>query len=66
MDPYERGEHHQPAAGERAGRIKRLYDRLAAILRGLPPDRLEAFHDHLQDTEASDDADDHRGPEAGD
>jgi hypothetical protein len=31
------------------GRIRRLYDRLAAIVRGLPPDRQEAFAEYLDE-----------------
>jgi hypothetical protein len=38
---------NQPDSKE--GRIKRLYDRLAAIVRGLPPERAEAFREHLSE-----------------
>jgi hypothetical protein len=36
------------------GRIKRLYDRLAAILRGLRPDRRKAFDEYLDEQKEND------------
>jgi hypothetical protein len=50
----------------KAGRVRRLYDRLASILKGLPADRREAFQEHLrkQDEhgEETNQADDDHGP----
>lgn len=62
-----------PEAGH--GRVRRLYDRLAALLKRLPQDRREAFADHLQsELEAEsgqergevDQPDDHGPTQAGD
>ena len=41
MDPHGRGE------ADQQGRVKRLYDRLAKILKGMSPERVEALEDHL-------------------
>jgi len=59
----------------KAGCVKRLYDRLETILRGLKPDRQEAFRDHLREQNEADDgkedpeadsSDDHGATQGGD
>jgi hypothetical protein len=34
---------------EKEGRVKELLDRLADVLRGLPPDRQQAFQEYLNE-----------------
>ena len=43
----------------KAGRIKRLYDRLADILNGLGPERAEAFQEHLREQASHEHAQEH-------
>ena len=50
----------------RKGRLRRLYDRLAEILRGLPPDRREAFGEHLDEQVKKEEKDDGGSTEEGD
>jgi hypothetical protein len=45
---------HDRKADPRKGRVKRLYDRLAAILWGLRPDRRQAFGEYLNEQEKKD------------
>ena len=45
MEAPDRGEHSQE------GRLKRLYDRLASILKRRGPERTEAFFDYAEDVE---------------
>ena len=56
---------HEREGDSGAGRIKRLYDRLAAIFRRLPPDRQQAFREHI-DEQAKKEDDDGGNPEASD
>ena len=42
-------EAHDGGPDSHKGRVRRLYDRLAAILRGLRPERLEALEEHLHE-----------------
>lgn len=45
MDP------HGDCQDSRSRRVKRLYDRLEALLGRLPPDRLEAFEEYIDNLE---------------
>ena len=59
------------AADDRAkhrakGRVKKLLDRLAEILRGLPPDRQKAFREYLDGKAAQEEKDDGGDVEDGD
>jgi hypothetical protein len=45
-------------------RIKRLIDRLAEVLWGLPPDRQQAFREYLDERIKHEEADDDGAPEA--
>ena len=45
-------EAHDDSADPAKDRIRRLYDRLAEAVEGLPPDRLEALEEYLDDEQA--------------
>jgi hypothetical protein len=60
MAADDREEHPSP------GRVRKLLDRLAEILRGLPPDRQEAFREYLDEQAEGEDDDDGGGAEEGD
>jgi len=42
-------EAHNGGPDSQEGRIRRLYDRLAAVLKGMRPERLEALEEHLNE-----------------
>lgn len=44
-------EAHDRAGHSGEGGLRRLYDRLAAILRRLPPERRDAFQEYLDEQE---------------
>ena len=48
------------------GRVKELLDRLAEILRSLPPDRQKAFREYLDEQIEREEADDGRDAESDD
>ncbi len=56
---------HEREGDSGESRIKRLYDRLAAIFRRLPADRQQAFREHL-DEQAKKENDDDGNPEKSD
>jgi hypothetical protein len=58
MAADDREKHRSP------GRVRKLLDRLAEILRGLPPDRQEAFREYVDEQAEADD--DGGGTEEGD
>ncbi len=43
---------HDDSADPAKDRVKRLYDKLAEAIEGLPPDRLEALEERLDDEQA--------------
>jgi hypothetical protein len=53
---------HERPERARKGRLKAIYDRLAAILKGLPPDRLEAFQDYVDEQAKKESNDANRHP----
>lgn len=57
---------HRRAAHPETGRVKALYERLTRLLRGLPPDRIDALQEHLDDEQASEERNDERPTEASD
>jgi hypothetical protein len=62
-------ETHDDQRDTRKSSLKRLYDRLASIVRRLPAERREALEDYLDDQEQADNApegDDSRRTEEGD
>lgn len=54
MEPRNRYGNHEK------GRVKRLLDRLAALLKRLPPDRQQAALDHLREQGKNDREDENR------
>jgi hypothetical protein len=45
---------HDDPGNTQSGRVKRLYDRLATILRRLSPERCGAFSEHLENEQEND------------
>jgi len=56
---------HDRKGDSRKGRLKALYDRLAGILRGLPPARQDAFEEYLSEQEQEGNDDERRAEESG-
>jgi len=56
---------HDRQGDSRPGRLKALYDRLAGILRGLPPARQDAFEEYLSEQEQEGNDDERRAEERG-
>lgn len=53
---------HRRPANTQAGRVKALYERLARLLGGLAPDRIDALKEHLESEQASEQGTDNERP----